>query len=260
MRMAADPTAKARAACESRDMNTPVNGCVGVVQCEALRAELCISVHPVPAQGTALSVAASLMSNKPLAAVQQPGEDDARVERSLRALRVAIAELLTERTFSDITVQQIIDRAGVARATFYAHFRNKDDVLYSSYERMFQGMEAHLDRAPSRPPRLAPMAELLTHLGESTTVFASLKASDRLEPIWNLGTDFLADMIERRMEQFGGMPVMDPRLAARMLAGACVEMTKWWLDHPGQLSAQEMDANFHTMARRVCSAPGVVRS
>lgn len=177
----------------------------------------------------------------------------------MRALRVAVAALLAERTFSDITVQQIIDRAGVARATFYAHFRNKDDALYSSYERMFQGLEAHLDRATSRPPRLAPMAELLTHLGESASVFASLKASDRLEQIWNLGTDLLADMIERRMRRFGGTPVVDPRLSARMLAGACIEMTKWWLEHPGQHTPQEMDDNFHTMARRVFTAPGVVR-
>lgn len=200
------------------------------------------------------------MSNKDHVAVQEPDEaEDVRVERSVRALRVAVSELLAERDFSDITVQQIIDRAGVARATFYAHFRNKDDALFSAYERMLRGLEAHLDRSGARPPRLAPMAELLTHLGESPEVFASLEASDRLEQIWSLGTDLLADMIERRQARFGGSPVIDPRLASRMLAGALVEMTKWWLTHPGRFTAQEMDAQFHVMARRVFTAPGVAR-
>ncbi|MER7930607.1 TetR/AcrR family transcriptional regulator [Streptomyces sp. NPDC096057] len=32
-------------------------------------------------------------------------------------------------TFSEISVQRILEEAGVSRATFYAHFRNKSDVL-----------------------------------------------------------------------------------------------------------------------------------
>lgn len=32
-------------------------------------------------------------------------------------------------TFSNITVQQLLDKAGVSRATFYAHFQSKSDVL-----------------------------------------------------------------------------------------------------------------------------------
>ncbi|MEV5778591.1 TetR/AcrR family transcriptional regulator [Streptomyces antimycoticus] len=31
--------------------------------------------------------------------------------------------------FSDITVQQLLEKAGVSRATFYAHFQSKSDVL-----------------------------------------------------------------------------------------------------------------------------------
>ena len=46
---------------------------------------------------------------------------DPRVLRSRRALGDALVELLHERRFDDITVQDILDRASVGRATFYAH-------------------------------------------------------------------------------------------------------------------------------------------
>jgi AcrR family transcriptional regulator len=205
------------------------------------------------------------MSNKPASDVQlhdaerarsreAPGEDtreDARVERTIRVLRGALAELLQEQTFRDITVQQILVRAGVSRATFYAHFRNKDDALLSSYEGMFSALERQLDTGPSRTRRLVPMAELLEHLAASGAVFASLHASGRLESIWNFGTDLLADMIERRRTPAAAGSALDPKLAARMLAGACVEMTKWWLDHQQVLSPQAMDDRFHQLAHRL---------
>jgi AcrR family transcriptional regulator len=183
-----------------------------------------------------------------------PGDDapaDPRVERTVRVLRGALAELLQEQAFRDITVQQILERAGVSRATFYAHFRNKDDALLSSYEGMFAALERQLDAAPSRTRRLVPMAELLVHLAESGAVFASLRTSDRLELIWNLGTDLLADMIERRRTPAAAGGALDPKLAARMLAGACVEMTKWWLDHQQAFSPQAMDDRFHQLASRL---------
>src|SRR5688572_32486622 len=34
-------------------------------------------------------------------------------------------ELMRTREFNEITVQDLLDRAGVGRATFYSHFRNK---------------------------------------------------------------------------------------------------------------------------------------
>lgn len=200
------------------------------------------------------------MLNKRPADVQQADDrEDARVERSVSALRQAMAALLAEGAFADLTVQHIIERAGVSRATFYAHFRNKDDVLFASFERMFGGLEAHMDRGPASRPRLLPVAELLTHFSDSAAVFDSLRASDRLEAIWNLGTDFMADMIERRLPLVTTTLPSEPRLMARMLAGAAVELIKWWLDHPGQLTAQQLDTQFHDMAHRLVATRGVAR-
>ena len=54
---------------------------------------------------------------------------DPRVRRTRRALQEALDSLMTEKSFTAITVQDIAERAGVNRATFYAHFRDKHDLL-----------------------------------------------------------------------------------------------------------------------------------
>jgi AcrR family transcriptional regulator len=164
----------------------------------------------------------------------------------------AMSELLAERAFHDITVQDILDRAGVARGTFYRHFRNKDDVLFSSYESMFAWLEGELRKPWPHGTRLAPVTEFLLHVDSARPVLVSLHESSKLEEIWELGVAYLADMIERRLDAYE-RPIdarLPSGLVARMLGGALVEMTKWWLEHPGRVSAHAMDAEFHHMARR----------
>lgn len=53
---------------------------------------------------------------------------DLRVLKTRRAIREAFAQLLEEKPFASITVQNIIDRALVNRKTFYNHFRDKYDL------------------------------------------------------------------------------------------------------------------------------------
>ncbi len=191
---------------------------------------------------------------------------DPRVLRSTRALGHAMATLLAEQRFDKITVQQILDRASVSRATFYKYFRGKDDALFSSYEGMFSWLEAQLDAndgarsGAGNGRRLAPVAEFLGHLDGSRAVVASLRGSDRMEEIWELGVAFMAAIIDRRLRILPGQATaagtfaqqerLPSALAARMLSGAVMEMAKWWLDRPGNAGPEQMDAQFHLMAHR----------
>jgi AcrR family transcriptional regulator len=64
--------------------------------------------------------------------------DDPRVRRTRQLLQQAFISLMVEGRFRDITVQQIADRATVNRATFYAHFEDKFDLLDSAIRDRFK--------------------------------------------------------------------------------------------------------------------------
>jgi AcrR family transcriptional regulator len=62
---------------------------------------------------------------------------DRRQRKTREAIFSALIELLSEKTFSQITVEEIIRRADVGRATFYAHFETKDFLLKALCEELF---------------------------------------------------------------------------------------------------------------------------
>src|SRR5215203_3975132 len=66
---------------------------------------------------------------------------DPRIKRTRHLLQQAINELLREKEFHNITVQDITNRAEVNRATFYAHFEDKFALLnYSVREEFLEAL------------------------------------------------------------------------------------------------------------------------
>jgi AcrR family transcriptional regulator len=179
---------------------------------------------------------------------------DRRVARTTRALGAALVELMLERRFDAITVQDVLDRAGVGRSTFYAHFRNKRDLLLSDYERVLELLEARLAADAARPPRVAPVAEFFGHLDDMRPLVGALRASGEMPLLWELGAAHFARMIERRLallapEQRASSPAPSA-LAARFCAGALMEMLAWWLDRDVRPTPEEMDAIYHALVWR----------
>ncbi len=59
---------------------------------------------------------------------------DARKERSRAAVIASFYQLIAQKDYGKITVQDLLDASGIARATFYSQFRGKDDVLAAAVE------------------------------------------------------------------------------------------------------------------------------
>ena len=56
-------------------------------------------------------------------------KEDLRVRRTKKALFDAFMQLLSEKSFDSITVNELCDTAGIRRATFYKHYADKFDFL-----------------------------------------------------------------------------------------------------------------------------------
>lgn len=52
-------------------------------------------------------------------------------------LRTALLELLSEKPMNDISISELVDRAGVGRASFYRNYEQKDDILKAHIKTLF---------------------------------------------------------------------------------------------------------------------------
>lgn len=62
---------------------------------------------------------------------------DRRQRKTREAIFRAFIEILSKKDFNSITVGEIIEKADIGRATFYAHFETKDFLLKELCEELF---------------------------------------------------------------------------------------------------------------------------
>jgi len=54
---------------------------------------------------------------------------DPRQQRTRAALRAALLDLVGDKPFAEVSISEIARHAGIARPTFYLHYREKDEIL-----------------------------------------------------------------------------------------------------------------------------------
>ncbi|MFN8375701.1 MAG: TetR/AcrR family transcriptional regulator [Anaerolineae bacterium] len=80
--------------------------------------------------------------------LKDPGHDP-RARRTRKLLQQAMNALMSQKSFTDITIQDITARAEVNRATFYKHFVDKYDLVNAIIRDNFQqSLDAKLPREP----------------------------------------------------------------------------------------------------------------
>jgi AcrR family transcriptional regulator len=121
---------------------------------------------------------------------------DRRVVRTRQLLQDALVALISERGYADLTIQDVLDRADVGRATFYGHFRGKDALLISHLHRLLAApLRAHFEVVRGQG-RISPRAPI--ELVVAAIVSARLGAL-----VWWLeaGLPYSPEEMDRLVEQ-----------------------------------------------------------
>lgn len=77
-------------------------------------------------------------------------KEDLRIQKTYDALMAAYQELLTEKTFEELTVRELCGRAKIRTATFYSHFPDKYDCFASLARRIRQDFLLRSELTASR--------------------------------------------------------------------------------------------------------------
>ena len=174
---------------------------------------------------------------------------DRRILRTRDKLGDALIALMQEKDFDDITVQNVLDRAGVGRSTFYVHYRDKNDLFLSDVEDFLELTSSALRRQAANPRRLLPVAEFLAHIRDVREFYAALVKSGKVNDVMALARGFFARSIDERLQTAGvAMEPSHRSATAHALAGSFFSLLEWWIDKGMKPDPREIDEIFHRMA------------
>jgi len=179
---------------------------------------------------------------------------DRRSERTRQLLSEALIQLMVEKQYDLITVQDVIDKANVGRSTFYAHYQDKEDLLTSSFERMLAILDPHVDQGDAvwdaATARLLRTEGLFQHVKDHHHLYKALMWGQGLELLFKKGQSYLSRNIEKQIVSLAppqhDLPVPLPILS-NYLAGTLITLLKWWLDHNMPYTPQRMDEIFQQL-------------
>lgn len=175
---------------------------------------------------------------------------DRRTNRTRRQLSTALVDLVKEKRFDDITVQNVIDRADVGRSTFYSHFRDKDDLFQKDWERFLDGFAQHIDWEKMGTGSFVPVVYLFRHLQEFQPFYKGLVRSQKVDAVFKAGMGYLSEKVETALAaRLRGKPApaIPISILANYLASELFTLLKWWLDHNMPYSPERMDGMFHQL-------------
>lgn len=182
--------------------------------------------------------------------------EDRRVQRTQQLLRAALFSLIQEKGFETLSVQDIIDRANVGRATFYAHFDNKEDLLVSGFDGLREALKDRqrvaLSRRSGVEDRLFAFSrELFAHANEHRDVFRAMAGKQSGAAIQQLLHKLLLDLVRDDMK--AALPRANAgssttEALVQFIAGGFFGLLIWWLGGKMRLSVEEVDSLFRKLA------------
>lgn len=171
---------------------------------------------------------------------------DPRAERARTSMKVAALELISKRHISEVTVRDVVERAGVSRPAFYLHFADVTSLMVVAMAEMLDERLAQVDESNRLLELCRTAVEHRFSYGNIYPSALSEKVSEAMAV--NLEAFCQSTGVERTFRVAGAVEVLRRWIAAHVEASPseravrhfCAELTS--LLETGQARARGADA------------------
>lgn len=180
------------------------------------------------------------------------GSIDQRVTRTRERLKRAHLALILDKGYEATTVQEICDTALVGRSTFYAHYRDKDDLRRSSLEQLRKELvgkqQDALASADDRSPRYSFSRPMFEHARDHMHIYTALKGTRGADVALKAIRRILSDLARNERVITALKDPTEREVAIQHVVGAYMSVLIWWLDSGAIEPSSRIDAIFNRLA------------
>ena len=188
-------------------------------------------------------------------------KDDRRIVRTRKLLRDAMHELILEQGYDEFNIQDVTNKANLGRATFYLHYREKDDLLTDLMNQRFEDFIGTTSQIVSSKDGILEekAIEKLFNLAEENYDFYRIMeigkggtiASNQMQLI-------IRDKVRERLDQLKLVTQKEfsyPQdFLETYLSGALLALIYWWLREEMPYSAAEMAKMYRRLNTQITEA------
>jgi AcrR family transcriptional regulator len=180
-------------------------------------------------------------------AMKVPRSTDRRVLHTRAALRNALLALIPERGWDAIGIRDICSRAQIGRSTFYTHFADKDELLFSGFDDLKRMLRATARMASDSRP-LTFIRGLIDHVEQNKRMFRALTGKRASQVAVRRLLQLMVELIREDLAPLLPPDRLDP--AVHFLSGGLVELLAWWVETRSPLPGEDIERLFLEFATR----------
>ena len=163
--------------------------------------------------------------------------------RSRQMIKKAFAEMLNEKDITKITVTDIVEKAGISRGTFYAHYMDVYDLYNAIEANMMATIQETIDLIGAKNIILDPtdvIARAFAFLDEKKAYYKLFVTTSRSDSLIDRITTYIAERLTAEVDDsFSPEETKEVKLFIYYSLGAIEHNVKAWLDEKIPLTATE---------------------
>jgi AcrR family transcriptional regulator len=155
-----------------------------------------------------------------------------RVARTKAAIEDAFVQLVLEQGYERVAVEDISDRADLARATFYAHYPNKEAVLLSVSNRLVEDLMQRIayQGGPWNVVRRDAIQTAYKHAAENPDLYRACMSDARTRQAYlSIVSRYAEQNFRDRLTALDRQPRIPVPVMARGFVGATLAILEAWL-------------------------------
>ena len=177
---------------------------------------------------------------------------DRRKAKTRQAIFSAFEQLLSQKRYAKITIEDIIDVANIGRSTFYAHFETKDELLHEMCRELFDHVfsdqlksEKTHDFSLQRASLQTRTIHVLYHLRDNRRNIQAILCSESSAVFFHYLQPYLIALMMQC-----DPPIYPPQCDIPLdflqhhIAGSFFEMIKWWFGNGLRQTPEELAAYY----------------
>jgi AcrR family transcriptional regulator len=156
-----------------------------------------------------------------------------RVLRTKKAIEDAFVELVLENGYDKVSVEDITNRADLAKGTFYAHYQNKEALVNAVFTRLTSDLAERITpgEGPWDEVRFGAVQVLYEHASDMRDIYRVCLSDPRTRADYlDALTGYIEANTRARLEALNRTPRIPVRATARAFAGAQLALLQAWLE------------------------------